>query len=475
MAVVLLTGGSPFRNGLTGEYSQDLAESADLSELDQDDEWKQVSCRPKDFVSKLLIKDDNQRMTADQALSHGWFTHNVYRNEFDELYKRTIRGWRPRVPKEPVIQELNGASRKVISEIDSSEVERKSRKRPLTPIDPPYIPYPRKLSRILMPNVRRRPRSSFGEEVVAAIEQKWSSSPRALRSSQFPSVRADSSTLKVMSNLRNDVSSEASPKLGLSGDSLKNYTRMASFKPLISQSKETKSTASNTSHLSNTARVASRTSETSGNRDALEQSTHRRLNYSASKGVISQDLTTPKDALGNRTYKITEGLPSSSAREVDVPVASPKPAKAARRPFSPEAWRPSLYVSKCSKNLPSLVAVKAQAGPKTSVSDESNFEYDIQPVTEDSDKERAITCRDMDFETPQRREVVAGEEPCSATKMAKLNSPCWSRRRSRSTPNGGDVWMPPRLAHGSKRRVSSIFDLQEDEDECDGLILTGAS
>ncbi|OJD09948.1 CAMK protein kinase [Emergomyces pasteurianus Ep9510] len=95
LTVVLLTGGSPFTDQKTGRYSQDMAKHCDLSTLEQEPEWQHVGLSAKDFVRKLLILDEDARMTARQAIAHKWFTNPAYQMEIDELYKRAAKQWKP--------------------------------------------------------------------------------------------------------------------------------------------------------------------------------------------------------------------------------------------------------------------------------------------------------------------------------------------------------------------------------------------
>jgi serine/threonine protein kinase len=104
LATTLLTGDVIFTNRADPNYEQNpvkvilnMAAECDLSVLDSPySVWANVHKRPKDFVKKLLVLDEDQRMTASQALGHEWFTHKFVVNEFDALYHRAIAGWEPR-------------------------------------------------------------------------------------------------------------------------------------------------------------------------------------------------------------------------------------------------------------------------------------------------------------------------------------------------------------------------------------------
>lgn len=96
LTTVLLTGGSPFLNPETMQYSESLSLSANLEMLESDRDWLTVGARAKDFVRRLLVLDETQRMTAKEALAHNWFANRAHRKGFEEVYARAIKGWRPR-------------------------------------------------------------------------------------------------------------------------------------------------------------------------------------------------------------------------------------------------------------------------------------------------------------------------------------------------------------------------------------------
>mmetsp|Transcript_25956 Transcript_25956/g.28860 ORF Transcript_25956/g.28860 Transcript_25956/m.28860 type:complete len:354 (-) Transcript_25956:1066-2127(-) len=71
---VLLAGYPPF-------YAEDDVQLFDkiiAVDFDYDDEcWQEISEAAKDFISKLLVRDPSDRMTAEQAMKHGWLTADV--------------------------------------------------------------------------------------------------------------------------------------------------------------------------------------------------------------------------------------------------------------------------------------------------------------------------------------------------------------------------------------------------------------
>jgi myosin-light-chain kinase len=68
---VLLSGLSPFM----GENDNDTYANINRANYDFDDEaFTDISDEAKDFISKLLIKDKDQRLSAKQCLAHPWLT-----------------------------------------------------------------------------------------------------------------------------------------------------------------------------------------------------------------------------------------------------------------------------------------------------------------------------------------------------------------------------------------------------------------
>lgn len=71
--------------------------SSYLKVLDGDSEiWSNVGHRAKDFLRGCLAIKEEDRLTSAQGLEHPWFTHPLYRAEFDAAYQRSIQDWQPR-------------------------------------------------------------------------------------------------------------------------------------------------------------------------------------------------------------------------------------------------------------------------------------------------------------------------------------------------------------------------------------------
>lgn len=69
---VLLCGFPPFY----ADNDPDLFELIQEAEYEfPDPYWTNISDEAKDLVRKLLMKDQNERFTAKQALEHEWFKH----------------------------------------------------------------------------------------------------------------------------------------------------------------------------------------------------------------------------------------------------------------------------------------------------------------------------------------------------------------------------------------------------------------
>lgn len=171
VSVVLLTGGLAFADPVTNTYSAKLARDCNLEFLRKSKDWKLVRNRPRDFVEKLLVLDEAARMTAEEAFAHSWFTNQIHKDDFEELYQRTIKHWRPRIPKSPIIDFQDSG---IIKSLRFSEEFRnmdKSHTRSPSPIDPPYKPFPRSMHLSLWP--KRDSSRRLSEEVLSTIKN-WS-------------------------------------------------------------------------------------------------------------------------------------------------------------------------------------------------------------------------------------------------------------------------------------------------------------
>jgi serine/threonine protein kinase len=89
-----------------------LAAECDLGFLDdrQDRVWRNVGSKPKDFIRKLVVLEEKQRMTAHEALKHPWFTNSCHAAAFTSVYEKAIRNWRCHRPDMPLVEPLSQVS-----------------------------------------------------------------------------------------------------------------------------------------------------------------------------------------------------------------------------------------------------------------------------------------------------------------------------------------------------------------------------
>ncbi|OCT50699.1 protein-serine/threonine kinase [Cladophialophora carrionii] len=185
VTVVLLTGGLAFCDPNTNTYSERLARDCDLNFLRNSKEWQLVRQRPKEFVERLLVLEEKARLTADGALQHPWFYNEVHKNDFEDLYQRTIKHWRPRIPRSNIVEfQDSGSIRNLKCSKAFLKPPRRSMGRVQSPIEPPYKPFPRQMHQNLWPS--RSPNRGLSAEVLSSIETSSPKSAARLR------VRADS-------------------------------------------------------------------------------------------------------------------------------------------------------------------------------------------------------------------------------------------------------------------------------------------
>ncbi|KIW97292.1 uncharacterized protein Z519_02684 [Cladophialophora bantiana CBS 173.52] len=181
VSVVLLTGGLAFSDPLTNTYSEQLARDCNLQFLRGSKEWRAVRQRPREFVENLLVLEEDARMTAEEALDHSWFSNETHKNDFEDLYQRTIRYWQPRTPKSQAVEfQDKGSFRNMVRSLGLRySAKRSSNRKSHSPIEPPYKPFPKNRHHELSP--KRDPTKRPSEEVLSAVE-KWSpQSAEALR------------------------------------------------------------------------------------------------------------------------------------------------------------------------------------------------------------------------------------------------------------------------------------------------------
>lgn len=172
VTVILLTGGSPFIDPRTNNYSEELAGKCDLEYLSKSKDWEQVRSRPKDFVAKLLCLDEAARMTAQQALDHDWFSNDFHRANFEDLYERTIKNWRPRLARNDIIQSHRSDGSRYLSQLELPFSNKRSKHTTPRPVESTMKPVPRGFLLNFWP--KKKPTSSLrSKEVQEAIEEHW--------------------------------------------------------------------------------------------------------------------------------------------------------------------------------------------------------------------------------------------------------------------------------------------------------------
>jgi serine/threonine protein kinase len=116
ITAALLTGQTFFSHRKVGAFEEDaqrvivgLAAECDLSILDDEDHpsWGPIAPAPKDFVKRLLVLDENDRMSATQALDHIWFTHPMMAREYEAQYERSIKNWHPRRKDNQLVEHIS--------------------------------------------------------------------------------------------------------------------------------------------------------------------------------------------------------------------------------------------------------------------------------------------------------------------------------------------------------------------------------
>lgn len=123
----------------------------------------------------LLSLDERDRPSTKDALKHEWFTNSAHKTDFEEVYQRAVKHWRPRIPKLPVIELLDAEGLKDMSFLQETNPSNpRGRRRGPTPIDPPYKPFPRRLTSAFFPKRRTSPFSNMmTEDIKSAIRSNW--------------------------------------------------------------------------------------------------------------------------------------------------------------------------------------------------------------------------------------------------------------------------------------------------------------
>ena len=83
------------------------AANCDLTKLDIDPRWEGVSHQAKDFVKQLVRLDENERLSAEQAVKHPWFCDGSRKAFLQSSYEKAIEGWKPQRPGLDFIEDLD--------------------------------------------------------------------------------------------------------------------------------------------------------------------------------------------------------------------------------------------------------------------------------------------------------------------------------------------------------------------------------
>jgi serine/threonine protein kinase len=90
-----------------GDTIMKNAARANLRKSEKAISWRTVGPRPKDFIKKLVTPDVEQRLTAEQALQHCWFTNSHHAQFFEDLYKfGVVDRWKQRPLEDPLMVQL---------------------------------------------------------------------------------------------------------------------------------------------------------------------------------------------------------------------------------------------------------------------------------------------------------------------------------------------------------------------------------
>ncbi|EUC44137.1 hypothetical protein COCMIDRAFT_38029 [Bipolaris oryzae ATCC 44560] len=87
-----------------------LTAICDLSALDDDrhPSWRLIGPHPKDFIRKLLVLNEESRMTATEALTHSWFTSQS--DSLEKQYASSIVDWRPQNKDHHLVENISKLS-----------------------------------------------------------------------------------------------------------------------------------------------------------------------------------------------------------------------------------------------------------------------------------------------------------------------------------------------------------------------------
>jgi serine/threonine protein kinase len=109
LTACLLTGQPLFPRGRVTQVSQVEVAARILGTDDSQvkEKWQQLSPRAEKFLRRLLVVKPEDRLTADQALNHSWYTKPpTEATLLEQGYQRIIRFWNKRQSDDTVIENL---------------------------------------------------------------------------------------------------------------------------------------------------------------------------------------------------------------------------------------------------------------------------------------------------------------------------------------------------------------------------------
>jgi len=116
ITAALLTGEVLFSDCRDPEYDENprqvivgLAARCDLSIMDDEyhPAWSEVAAAPKDLIKSLLVLDEDDRLTATEALAHTWFSNECYAGDLHDLYLRSTADWHPRSVDSQLVERIS--------------------------------------------------------------------------------------------------------------------------------------------------------------------------------------------------------------------------------------------------------------------------------------------------------------------------------------------------------------------------------
>ena len=87
--------------------AQESSQRWNLSIMDTGHAWRSIGRKAKSFVRGCLVLEEDQRLTAKEALDHAWFTNRYYAADIEAAYQRAIQDWTPRRKSGDLIEFVN--------------------------------------------------------------------------------------------------------------------------------------------------------------------------------------------------------------------------------------------------------------------------------------------------------------------------------------------------------------------------------